>query len=105
MEPAAYQHMTSLMRGLPAQVPVDEEQASQDREVNLAEEQRQLDTNWTVYNMDVMRGNLDREEDVNDPRSHVGWTSNPAAQTSPDMPWMSTNSQQPYVGAEKDNGA
>jgi hypothetical protein len=103
MEPAAYQ---GRMENLPPQVPVEEMHPQQQGQGHSsAEQQIPSAANWTVYNMDVTRGSLDHEHDPNDPRTHVGWTASPTLKLAKDMPWMTSNWQQPSIrsNVEKDD--
>jgi len=108
MDPDAYREMSNLMKKahLPPFIPVPQEQVLDDS----SDERKQADPDWTVYSMNVSRGNLGREEDINDPRTHVGWREDATAtRKAKDMPWMSETQQQPFMWTSdyvnKDNDA
>lgn len=60
-------------------------------------------TDWTVYSMNISRDNLDKEQDPNDPRTHVGWKEgqskamNAAQSEDSNSSWISTTEQQPLM--------
>jgi hypothetical protein len=86
------------MKDLPPQATVDER--PQEQALNETSGQsRPADTNWTVYSMNVSRGNLDQLEDPDDPRMHVGWREDATNYSRGDKarPWMSTTHQQPFM--------
>lgn len=70
------------MREAPPYIPVSEapEQPQQPQQPQQPEQPSHVPhLDWTVDSMDVSRGNLDGRQDLQDPRSWVGWHASPAA--------------------------
>lgn len=84
------------MRDPTPHIPVKEQHQEQGQDAS-EQSRSPPDTNWTVYSMNVSRGNLNRPEDPNDPRTNVGWSANPTAGVVGSMPWMSSTEQQPFM--------
>jgi len=86
------------MGGLSPQAPVAEPLSEQVLDESSGRS-GETDTNWTVYSMNVARGSLDEEPDLDDPRMSVGWSSNATAalRESDSVPWMSMTEQQPFM--------
>jgi hypothetical protein len=98
MDPAAYKQMRGLMKDQIPQAPVHE--MPQEQALNPTSGQsKPADTDWTVYNMDVSRGNLNQPEDPDDPRMYVGWREDATNYSRGDkaMPWMSNTHLQPFM--------
>lgn len=106
MDPDAYRQMRSLMKDPTPYIPVNEQEQGQDTSGQAGP---LSDDNWTVYSMNVTRGNLNRPEDPNDPRTNIGWRATPTAGRAGDTPWMSTTERQPFMWSggyvEKDDEA
>ena len=91
------------MRDPTPHVPIDEQHQEHEQ---IAGQTNPPDTNWTAHTLNILRGNLDRQENSNDPRTHVGWSEDPTGRVI--GPWMSTTEQQPLMwgeNSEKDDEA
>jgi hypothetical protein len=95
-----YQGMDHFMAKLPPLIPVGED-VPENTEKAGSGEQNPADGSWTVYNPNVLRGNLDNDKDYHtDVRMSVGWNSEATAKErgeKPARPWMSEFAQQPYM--------
>jgi hypothetical protein len=102
MEPGAYNYhgMDTFMGKLPPLIPVGDDPPENTE--HESGQQNPPESRWTVYSPNVLRGNLDGdEESSNDVRMKVGWNSEATARQrgKEPMPWMSTFAQQPFLFA------
>jgi hypothetical protein len=93
-----YEGMDRFTAKLPPLIPVGEDAQENPREEGSGE-QNPAASNWTVYSPNVLRGNLDNDEDYhNDVRMSVGWNSEATVKHKEKgpMPWLSEFVHQPY---------
>jgi hypothetical protein len=105
MDPEAFKNYRGFMVDLHRQAPVND-QAQKLFDESMTESSGQsgpVDTSWSVYSANVLRGSLEGEPNPNDPRMSVGWSANATAVNREKnlRPWMSTTEQQPLMA---DNG-
>jgi hypothetical protein len=83
MEPSAYRTMRMFQREAPPFIPTESSSdppsntSSQPLSHHQSTEGARAPTNpdWTVYNMNIMRGPLGTEVNPHDPRNLVGWSA------------------------------